>query len=167
MRAYVRARSPHLRVDFLYSVPGMKPSRVASSLREIADKIDRSEQPSIVRVSSAVRGVLAAMDDGTNGQLQSEVLKALQKVDFGSLLSMGEEEVLEIPMLLDESLGYQDHGVLVKVHPDKNGGIAVTVDWEGTNEWAYEGPFGPQDLVQASNDVVSMIEDQFDMLEDE
>jgi len=42
----------------------MIPSRVAASLREIADKIDRSSNPSRVRVSSAIRVVLASMNEG-------------------------------------------------------------------------------------------------------
>ncbi len=42
----------------------MTPARVAASLREIADRIDRSAQPSKQRVNAAVRAVLASMNEG-------------------------------------------------------------------------------------------------------
>lgn len=41
----------------------MSPSRTAASLRQIADRIDRSCNPSRSHVSAAIQSVLAAMDD--------------------------------------------------------------------------------------------------------
>lgn len=40
----------------------MRPSRASAALRQIADRIDRSKEPSRARVSASIRGVLAAMD---------------------------------------------------------------------------------------------------------
>lgn len=52
----------------------MEPSKVASSLREIADRLDRSSKPDRTRVSAAIRGVLAGMDDSAVSVLEKSVM---------------------------------------------------------------------------------------------
>lgn len=61
----------------------MEPSKVASSLREIADRIDRSERPSKARVSAAIRVVLAGMGETTTPDVLDDRWPAILEIARG------------------------------------------------------------------------------------